>query len=312
MGKILVIGSKGQIGTELTFALRKKYGDSMAIAADLNIAENETDKYNVQLNVLDKFALHSLVLDNQVTEIYHLAAILSVMGEKHPIRTWDVNMHGLLNVLEVAKTERIKVFWPSSIAVFGHNSPREVCPQHTITEPGTIYGISKLAGEQWCQYYYHQYGVDIRSLRLPGLISYTTKPGGGTTDYAVDIFHQAIERNAYTCYLEASTSLPMMYMDDAIRAIIELMISPAERITIRAAYNIMGCHFSPSELAKEISRHLPGFKISYRLDHRQQIADSWPASIDDRFARKDWGWSPEFNLEALTKEMLKHLRVNYT
>lgn len=308
MSKILVIGSKGQIGTELTIALRKRNGYSLVVAADISMSDKEADQQNLKLNVLDKVALQTLVIEHKIKEIYHLAAILSVMGEQYPVRTWDVNMHGLLNVLDVAKTDQIKVFWPSSIAIFGDTSPRAFCPQHTITEPGTIYGISKLAGEQWCQYYHIKYGVDVRSLRYPGLISHTSMPGGGTTDYAVDIFHQALRYNSYTCYLNQNTGLPMMYMEDAVRATLELMEAPAENITIRTSYNISATQFTPNELTAEIKKHLPLFSISYRPDYRQQIADSWPTSIDDRFARKDWGWQPQYDLAMMTKDMLFQLQ----
>ncbi len=310
MGKILVIGSKGQIGTELTVALRKRYGHSLVIAADINMDHKEVDLQNVRLNVLDKIALQTLVIEHKIKEIYHLAAILSVMGEQYPVRTWDVNMQGLLNVLDIAKTDEIRVFWPSSIAIFGDTSPRTLCPQHTITQPATIYGISKLAGEQWCQYYHNKYGVDIRSLRYPGLISYTSPPGGGTTDYAVDIFHQALRCNSYTCYLNQHTGLPMMYMEDAIRATLELMETPVEKITIRTSYNISAIQFTPKELTEEIRKYLPKFSTSYRTDYRQQIADSWPGSIDDSFARKDWGWCPQYDLETMTKDMLFQLQKN--
>jgi len=308
MKKILVIGSKGQIGIELTNELRKRYGRALVIATDLTMNDKEIDRYNIRLNVLDKIALHALVIEHNIKEIYHLAAILSVMGEQHPVRTWDVNMHGLLNVLEIAKTEQLKVFWPSSIAVFGTTSQRAFCPQHTVTEPATIYGISKLAGEQWCQYYHMQYGVDVRSLRYPGLISHLTKPGGGTTDYAIEIFHEAIRKNSYTCYLSASTSLPMMHMQDAIRATLELMEAPEESLSIRTSYNLNGFQFTPGQLADEIRKYLPGFSVNYKPDFRQQIADTWPSSVNDRYARKDWGWQPEFDFEFMVKDMIDHLK----
>lgn len=307
MKKILVIGSKGQIGTELTAALRQYHGNSQVIAADLDMKDSELGEFNVRLNVLDKVALQALVINRKVTDVYHLAAILSAMGEKYPIRTWDVNMQGLLNVLEVAKTDRLKVFWPSSIAIFGKNAPKAGCPQFTVTEPETIYGISKLAGEQWCHYYFQQYGVDVRSLRYPGLISYSSKPGGGTTDYAVDIFHQAVQQGHYTSYLNPATQLPMMYMPDAIRATVQLMEAPEEIIRIRTSYNLSAMQFTPQQLGYEISKYLPGFKLFYKTDQRQSIADSWPGSIDDSSARKDWGWRPKYDLQEMTKEMIQHL-----
>ena len=311
--KILVIGASGQIGVELTLALRKIYGAANVVASDLR-EENEllhgTGPY-VSLDVMNKEMLHVQVIRQNVTQIYLLAAILSATGEKSPNLAWHLNMQGLLNVLEIAKEEKLtKVYWPSSIAVFGPTSPKQNCPQHTIIEPTTVYGISKYAGEFWCNYYHLKYGVDVRSLRYPGLISYKSAPGGGTTDYAVEIFHEALEENRYMCFLNEDTYLPMMYMPDAIRATIELMEAPVEKISIRTSYNLSGMSFSPKEIAAEIKRHIPAFEIEYKPDYRLAIAQSWPQSIDDSVARKDWGWKEEYNLSAMTNDMLENLVDN--
>jgi nucleoside-diphosphate-sugar epimerase len=308
--KILVIGASGQIGVELTQALRKIYGSSNVIASDLR-EENEllhgTGPY-VSLDVMNNEMLHVQVIRQNVTQIYLLAAILSATGEKSPNLAWHLNMQGLLNVLEIAKEEKLtKVYWPSSIAVFGPTSPKQNCPQHTIIEPTTVYGISKYAGEFWCNYYHLKYAVDIRSLRYPGLISYKSAPGGGTTDYAVEIFHEAIEEKRYMCFLNEDTYLPMMYMPDAIRATIELMEAPVEKISIRTSYNLSGMSFSPKDIAAEIKKHLPEFKISYKPDYRLAIAQSWPQSIDDSVARKDWGWKEEYDLAAMANDMFDNL-----
>jgi len=309
--KILIIGACGQIGVELTLALRKIYGSHQVIASDLR-EENEllkgTGPY-VQLDAMNKEMLHVLVIRHQITQVYLLAAILSATGEKNPNLAWSLNMQSLLNLLDIAKEEQLhKIYWPSSIAVFGPTSPRVACPQHTVIEPTTVYGISKFAGEFWCNYYFNRYGVDVRSLRYPGLISYKSAPGGGTTDYAVEIFHEALSENQYTSFLQKDTFLPMMYMPDAIRATIELMEAPAEKISIRTSYNISAMSFSPEEIAQEIKRHLPAFNIQYEPDYRQQIADSWPQSIDDSFARRDWGWKPEYDLKKMTEDMLTNLQ----
>lgn len=308
--KILVIGASGQIGVELTLALRKIYGNSAVVASDLR-EENEllkgTGPY-VSMDVMNKEMLHVQVIRQNITQIYHLAAILSATGEKNPNLAWHLNMQGLLNVLEIAHEEKLhKVYWPSSIAVFGPTSPKKNCPQQTIIEPITVYGISKYAGEFWCNYYHHRYNVDVRSLRYPGLISYKSAPGGGTTDYAIEIFHDSLEHKKYECFLKEDTYLPMMYMPDAIRATIELMESPADKISIRTSYNISGMSFSPKEIASEIKKHIPEFKIVYKPDYRQTIAESWPQSIDDSVARKDWGWKEEFDLAAMTNDMLANL-----
>jgi nucleoside-diphosphate-sugar epimerase len=309
--KILVIGACGQIGVELTLELRKIYGGHNVIASDLR-AENDllkgTGPY-VSLDVMNKEMLHVQVIRQNITQIYLLAAILSATGEKNPNLAWSLNMTSLLNVLEIAKDENVhKVYWPSSIAVFGPTSPKINCPQQTIIEPITVYGISKFAGEFWCNYFNQRFDIDVRSLRYPGLISYKSEPGGGTTDYAVEIFHAAVEENHFDCFLKEDTYLPMMYMPDAIRATIELMEAPAEKISVRTSYNISGVSFSPKEIADEIKNHLPDFTISYHPDYRQAIAQSWPQSIDDSVARADWGWKPKYDLRALTAEMLKNVK----
>ncbi|HNC38763.1 MAG TPA: L-threonine 3-dehydrogenase, partial [Chitinophagaceae bacterium] len=308
--KILVIGASGQIGVELTMALRNIYGNANVIASDLreqNPLLEGTGPY-VSLDVMNKEMLHVQVIRQGITQIYLLAAILSATGEKNPSLAWNLNMTGLLNVLDIAREEKLhKVYWPSSIAVFGPTSPKQNCPQQTIIEPTTVYGISKYAGEFWCHYFHQRFGVDVRSLRYPGLISYKSPPGGGTTDYAVEIFHEALEEKRYECFLNEGTYLPMMYMPDAIRATIELMEAPAEKISIRTSYNISGMSFSPKEIGAEIKKHIPDFSISYKPDYRQAIADSWPQSIDDSVARRDWNWKEEYDLSAMTKDMLENL-----
>ncbi|HNP53211.1 MAG TPA: NAD-dependent epimerase/dehydratase family protein [Ferruginibacter sp.] len=308
--KILVIGASGQIGVELTLALRKMYGNSQVIASDLreeNPLLKGTGPY-VSLDVMNKEMLHVQVIRQGITQIYLLAAILSATGEKNPSLAWNLNMQSLLNVLDIAKEEHLhKVYWPSSIAVFGPTSPKQACPQQTIIEPSTVYGISKYAGEFWCNYYYQRYKVDVRSLRYPGLISYKSNPGGGTTDYAVEIFHSAKDGETYECFLKENTYLPMMYMPDAIRATIELMEADASKINVRTSYNVAAMSFSPKEITAAIQQHMPGFQSFYKPDYRQAIADSWPQSIDDSVARADWGWKEEFNLAAMTKDMLENL-----
>lgn len=308
--KILVIGASGQIGVELTLALRKIYGGANVIASDLR-EENDllkgTGPY-VSLDVMNKEMLHVQVIRQGITQIYLLAAILSATGEKNPPLAWNLNMQSLLHVLDIAKEEQLsKVYWPSSIAVFGPTSPKLNCPQQTIIEPTTVYGISKYAGEFWCNYYHQRYGVDVRSLRYPGLISYKSAPGGGTTDYAVEIYHAAKEKKKYKCFLKEDTHLPMMYMPDAIRATIELMEAPAADIKVRTSYNLSSMSFSPAEIAAEIKSHIPEFEITYQQDYRQAIADSWPKSIDDSVARKDWNWKHEFDLPKMTSDMFKNI-----
>jgi len=309
--KILVIGASGQIGVELTMALRNIYGNANVVASDLR-EENDllrgTGPY-VSLDVMNKEMLHVQVIRQNITQVYLLAAILSATGEKNPNLAWNLNMQGLLNVLDIAREEHLKkVYWPSSIAVFGPTSPKKNCPQQTIIEPITVYGISKYAGEFWCNYYNKRFGVDVRSLRYPGLISYKSDPGGGTTDYAVEIFHDAIEDGNYTCFLKEDTYLPMMYMPDAIRATMELMEAPADKISVRTSYNISGISFSPAEIAASIKKHIPEFEIKYKPDYRQSIAESWPRSIDDSVARSDWHWKHEYDLEKTTADMLKNLK----
>lgn len=304
---VLVIGSSGQIGAELVSRLREIHGADQVVASDIRQTDLGDGPFEV-LNVLDKSALSTVVKNYGVGEIYLLAAMLSAVGEEHPLKAWDLNMNGLLNVLELARETGIRVYWPSSIAVFGSNTPKENTPQHTIMEPSTVYGFSKLAGERWCEYYHKRYGVDVRSLRYPGLIGWKTPPGGGTTDYAVHIFHEAIEKGHYASFLSANTRLPMMYMPDAIEATIRLMQAPSEQIRIRSSYNLAGFSFTPEELAAAIRKHQPEFRLDYAIQPvRQSIADSWPASIDDSEARKDWNWKPEFTLESMTADMWVNL-----
>ena len=309
--KILVIGASGQIGVELTLALRKIYGNTNVVASDLreeNEMLNGSGPY-VPLDIMNKEMLHVQVIRQNVTQVYLLAAILSATGEKNPNLAWNLNMQGLLNVLDIAKEEQVhKVYWPSSIAVFGPTSPKKNCPQQTIIEPTTVYGISKYAGEFWCNYYHQRYGVDVRSIRYPGLISYKSAPGGGTTDYAIEMFQEAIEEKKYTCFLNKDTFLPMMYMPDAIRGTIELMEAPAEKISVRTSYNLSAMSFSPEQLAVEIKNYVPEFEADYKPDYRQPIADSWPESIDDSVARRDWGWNQEYDLAKMAAEMVGNLR----
>lgn len=308
--KILVIGASGQIGVDLTLGLRKIYGDANVIASDLreqNPLLQDSGPY-VNLDVMNKEMLHVQVIRQGITQIYLLAAILSATGEKNPSLAWHLNMQGLLNVLDIAREEQIqKVYWPSSIAVFGPTSPNINCPQKTIIEPVTVYGISKYAGEFWCNYYHQRYGVDVRSMRYPGLISYQSAPGGGTTDYAIEMLIEAKKDKEYECFLEEQTFLPMMYMPDAIRATLEIMEAPAEKIKVRTSYNLSAMSFSPEELAAEIKKSIPDFEVTYKADYRQQIANSWPESIDDSVAREDWGWKEEFRLKDTVREMLIHV-----
>lgn len=304
---VLVTGACGQIGTELVLALRKIYKN--VIASDLKDASGELAEGPFErLDVLHKPGLHDVVRRNKVTQIYHLAAILSATGEKNPEFAWRVNMKGLRNILDVSVEDGLaKVFYPSTIAVFGPTTPRVHTPQYTVMEPNTIYGISKQAGERWGDYYFQKKGLDIRSIRYPGLISYKTRAGGGTTDYAVDIYFEAKEKRQYECFLKEDTVLPMMYMPDAIRGTIALMEAPADRIRIRSSYNFAGMSFAPRDVATEITKHIPDFRITYQPDFRQQIAESWPESIDDSYARQDWGWQPEYDLERMTADMLAHV-----
>jgi len=310
MEKILVIGAGGQLGSELTFELAKLHGSTNIIATDINDKSKKlfNDLQFTTLDAMDKVALGALIDKHGITQIYHLAAILSATGEKNPIWAWDLNMTSLLNVLELGREKKIKkIYWPSSIAVFGPNTPIENTPQHCVMDPSTVYGISKLAGERWCEYYFLKYGLDVRSLRYPGLIGYKSLPGGGTTDYAVDIFHKAIEGESFDCFLNKGTLLPMMYMPDAIKATIDLMEAPSEKVKIRSSYNVGALSFGPEEIFEEIKKHYPDFKISYNPDSRQAIADSWPNSIDDSTARKDWDWKPEYDLATMVKDILDNL-----
>jgi len=310
--KILVIGANGQIGTELVNALRNVYGAGQVIASDIHDpvdAIKDAGPFEF-VNVLDKENLYNIFQKHQPTQVYLLAAILSAVGEQRPKMAWDLNMTGLIHVLDLAVEFKVaKVFWPSSIAVFGPHSPQFDTPQYCVMDPNTVYGFSKLAGERWCEYYFAKYGLDVRSIRYPGLIGWRANPGGGTTDYAVHIFHEALKTGKYESFLSAETALPMMYMDDAIRATLDLMNAPAENLTIRSAYNLAGISFTPTQLVTEIKKIMPEFEISYaESDPRQAIADSWPKSIDDSYAQKDWGWKLEYDLPAITADMLTNLK----
>ena len=311
MKKILVIGSNGQIGTELVLSLRERYGNEAVFAADLSEscpAIIINGPY-VQLDVLQKEAIREYIISNEIKEVYLLAALLSATAEKNPDFAWKLNMEGLFTILDLAKEKHIdKIFWPSSIAVFGPTTPADNTPQYTIMEPSTVYGISKLAGERWCEYYHNKHQVDVRSLRYPGLISYKSPPGGGTTDYAIDIFHKATAGVDYDCFLNETSALPMLFMDDAIRATIELMEAPSEQIKIRSSYNLAGVSFTPKELSEAIKNQLPDFKITYNPDFRQAIADSWPNSIDDAITEQHWGWKARFDLPKIVDEMIKNIK----
>jgi nucleoside-diphosphate-sugar epimerase len=312
MEKILVIGAAGQIGSELVLALRKKFGNQNVFATDIKEPPQDVMKsgpFQI-LDVMDSNRLIHFVIRHKITQIYHLAAVLSGNAEKIPLQAWDINMKSLMNILDLAKEvpEIKRVFWPSSIAVFGPTTPRHNTPQYTITEPNTVYGISKLAGERWIEYYFNRYGVDVRSIRYPGLISYKTEAGGGTTDYAVEIFYDAIRKGKYECFLSEKTSLPMMFMDDAIQATISLMDADLDKLSLHCGYNVAGISFNPKQLSEEIKKHIPDFSISYKPDFRQPIADSWPAIIDDSVAKKDWGLNYQYDIEELTKAMLEGIK----
>jgi nucleoside-diphosphate-sugar epimerase len=312
--KILVIGASGQIGTELVMELRKIYGSSAVIATDIRAGSKEVmESGPFELSdVLDVQKLHELVKQHGVTQIYLLAALLSAAAEQKPKLAWRLNVESLLSVLEMAKEKLIRqIYWPSSIAVFGPTTPKDQTPQCTIMEPNTVYGISKQTGERWCEYYHHKHGVDVRSLRYPGLIGWKAEPTGGTTDYAVHIYHEALKKGHYECFLSENTTLPMMYMEDALNATIQLMQAPTEKIKIRSSYNIAGMSFSPKQIASEIRKKIPSFTIAYKPDFRQKIADSWPHSIDDSEARRDWGWKPSYNLAKMSEQMLDHLKLRY-
>lgn len=311
---ILVIGSSGQIGTELVMQLREMYGNERVVASDIRPSAKEVMESGPfeELDIMDEALLRSIVKKYQVTQVYLLAALLSATAEKNIELGWRLNMRSHSHVLDLAKDGLIKkIFWPSSIAVFGPTTPKEHTPQYTIMEPNTVYGITKQAGERWNEYYFNKFGVDVRSIRYPGLIGWKAAPGGGTTDYAVDIFHQAIQHGSYESFLSENTGLPMMYMPDAIRATIELMEAPAEQVKIRSSYNLAGVSFTPEEIAAEVAKHIPGFEMSYKPDFRQDIADSWPSSIDDSHAQNDWGWKLEYDLEKMTSDMMENLKKQY-
>ncbi|MGB0776989.1 MAG: NAD-dependent epimerase/dehydratase family protein [Flavobacteriaceae bacterium] len=308
--RIMILGACGQIGTELTLSLRKKHGSQAVVACDLKEGSEELMNSGPfeQVNAMDAEAVEQIIDNYQVTQMYHLVAMLSATAEQMPLKGWDLNMQSLMIALELAKKGKLKkLFWPSSMGAFGPSSPKTMTPQHCVMEPTTVYGISKLAGEHWCQYYFDKYGVDVRSIRYPGIISWKTKPGGGTTDYAVDIYFQALEKGHYTSFLSSKTKLPMMYMDDAVKATIELMEADPERLRIRTSYNLAAMSFDPSEMEASIKKHLPDFTLDYAPDFRQEIADSWPQSIDDTYARKDWDWKPDFDLDKMTATMIKAL-----
>ncbi|WP_431133307.1 NAD-dependent epimerase/dehydratase family protein [Psychroserpens mesophilus] len=314
MSKVLIIGAGGQIGSELTYKLRKIHGDDNIVASDIRFSNIDITKSGVfeVLDAKDYDAIKNCVIKHNIDTVYLMAAMLSATGEKHPMMAWDLNMNSLFHVLNLAKDGMIKkVFWPSSIAVFGPTTPSVDTPQHTIMEPTTVYGITKQVGERWCEYYNKQYGVDVRSIRYPGIISWKTMPGGGTTDYAVEIYHKAITHKTYECFLSEDTQLPMMFMNDAIKATLDLMDAPEDCLTIRSSYNLSAVSFTPREIFESIKAHIPDFSISYHPDFRQKIADSWPSSIDDSIARKDWKWNHDFNLELMTKEMIFQLEKKY-
>ena len=307
--RILLTGAGGQIGAVLTEALRTAYGPDNVVATDIKPLDNQSGPHEI-LDALDAAKLNELVDRYRITQIYHLAAILSATGEKDPMWAWNINMTSLFNVLETARTRQLhKVYFPSSIAVFGREARRENTPQFEVLIPETVYGISKVAGENWANYYFRRYGLDVRSLRYPGIIGYQSLPGGGTTDYAVDIYHYAVRHQPFECFLKADTRLPMLYMPDTIRATLQLMEAPADRLTVRTSYNLAGMSFTPEEIAASIRKEMSDFQISYKPDFRQAIADSWPATIDDSAARNDWDWKPEYDLDAMTRDMLYHLTL---
>lgn len=309
--KILVTGANGQIGQVLTQALRQRYGNDSVLATDITkIDKKEPFEF---LDILNKQRLYEIVEDHRITQIYHLAAILSASGEWNPLKTWNINLNGLLTMLDLAREKELeKVFFPSTIAVFGSTTPRFHTPQDVPLLPSTVYGISKSTGELWCQYYFNRYGVDVRSIRYPGIVGWQSLPGGGTTDYAVEIYHEALKKGHYECFLNHDTRLPMMYMNDAIMATIQLMEAQASRLTVRYGYNLSAMSFGPEDIAKEIKKHIPEFKITYKPDFRENIARSWTESIDDSKAREDWDWKPDFDLGRMTEDMLHHLRIQYS
>ena len=305
--KILVTGALGQIGSVLVDVLRTEYGSENVLATDIRSPQSSLGAFE-ELDILDGQKLETLIHNHRITEIYHLAAILSAKGEQNPAWAWEVNMKGLFNVLDAARKHQLKVFFPSSIAVFGKYCPIHETPQHTALHPTTVYGISKAAGENWCQYYHENYGVDVRSVRYPGIIGYQSVPGGGTTDYAVEIYHYAAQGKPYTCFLKPDAGLPMLYMPDTMKATLQIMQAPAEQIRIRTSYNLGGMSFTPAEVAASIKASIPDFEVRYEPDFRQDIAASWPDSVDDSPARQDWGWQPDYDLDAMTEDMLAHLK----
>jgi len=312
--RILIIGSSGQIGTELVMELRSMYGNNNVIASDIRPSSSEVMESGPfeKLDIMDEKLLRDIVKKYKITQVYLLAALLSATAEKNIELGWSLNMRSHSHVLDLAKDGLIKkIFWPSSIAVFGPTTPMENTPQYTVMEPNTVYGITKQAGERWNEYYFNKFGVDVRSIRYPGLVGWKAAPGGGTTDYAVDIFHQAIQHEKYESFLSENTGLPMMYMSDAIRATIELMEAPAAQVKIRSSYNLSGVSFTPKQIAEEVKKHIPDFEITYNPDFRQAIADSWPSSIDDSYAQKDWGWELKYDLEKMTSDMMINLRKQY-
>jgi nucleoside-diphosphate-sugar epimerase len=310
MDRILIIGACGQLGTELTLKLRELKGTENVIASDLRDEPIDllTEGPYEKLNIMNKEAFQIILEKHDIKQVYHLAAVLSAKGEQNPHFAWQLNMESLLTVLEAGKDRLNKIYWPSSIAVFGPDTPKENTPQNTVMSPNTVYGISKLAGERWCEYYFEKYGVDVRSLRYPGLIGYKAMPGGGTTDYAVDIFHKAIAREKYKCFLSENSMLPMMYMDDAVKATIDLMETESKNVKVRSSYNLAAMSFTPREIAQEIQKHYPDFEITYKSDFRQKIADSWPGSIDDSAARNNWGWQHAYGLKELVDTMITNLK----
>jgi len=309
MDKVLVIGASGQLGTELTVKLREHYGTDNVIATDIRKGTGELmDGPFEELDIMDDKAYKHILNRHQITQVYHLAAVLSAKGEQNPLFAWQLNMESLLRVLESGRDQVKKIYWPSSIAVFGPDTPSQNTPQNTIMNPNTVYGISKLAGERWCEYYYKKYGVDVRGIRYPGLIGYKAKPGGGTTDYAVEIFWKAIQQQPFTCFLKADTRLPMMYMDDAVRGTIELMEAPADHISVRSSYNFAAMSFTPEEIYNEIVKHFPNFKMHYAPDYRQDIADTWPQSVNDQKAAHDWNWESAYDLQQMSEAMISGLK----
>lgn len=311
--KALIVGCLGQIGTELATVLADEYGRDGVLASDIRTpGDNFPDVPFRKIDALDAAAVAAAIEENGVTQVYHLSAMLSAVGEGRPMDAWRLNMDSLLILLELARAGKVeKIFWPSSIGAFGPHTDLRCTPQYTVMDPDTVYGISKLSGELWCRYYHQRYGVDVRSVRFPGIISWKAAPGGGTTDYAVDIFHKAVQGQPYRCFLGEDTYLPMIYMPDALRAIVELMQAPAERITVRTSYNLGAMSFSPRELTETIRRFVPEFTVEYAPDYRQKIADTWPDALDDTYARQDWGWSPQYDREAMAADMVNNLRSKY-